>query len=102
MTTAARPRSVRFALILGGGTYLVGIVPLTRLWRSGWRGGRSHSRPLILVVYGTLGAWVLAENIRRMGNSWAAVGAYNARNPALRMKYAKKVYGNMPPLYAQR
>jgi soluble lytic murein transglycosylase-like protein len=43
-----------------------------------------------------VGAWVLAENIRRMGNSWAALGAYNARDPELRIKYAHKVYRNIP------
>jgi soluble lytic murein transglycosylase-like protein len=44
-----------------------------------------------------VGAWVLAENIRRMGNSWEALGAYNARDPELRIKYAHKVYRNIPP-----
>lgn len=44
-----------------------------------------------------VGAWVLAQNMQRMGNSWEAVGAYNARNPELRMKYAQKVYRNIPP-----
>lgn len=44
-----------------------------------------------------VGAWVLAQNIRRMGNSWEAVGAYNARNPELRLRYALKVYKNIPP-----
>ena len=43
-----------------------------------------------------VGAWVLAQNMRRMGNSWEAVGAYNAKNYGLRMKYALKVYKNIP------
>lgn len=44
-----------------------------------------------------VGAWILAQNMQRMGNSWEAVGAYNARNPELRLRYAKKVYRNIPP-----
>lgn len=43
-----------------------------------------------------VGAWVLAQNMHRMGNSWEAVGAYNARNPELRIRYAQKVYRNLP------
>ena len=35
--------------------------------------------------------------MRRMGNSGEAVGAYNARNADLRIKYANKVYRNIPP-----
>ena len=44
-----------------------------------------------------VGAWVLAQNMRRLGNSWEAVGAYNAKDPAQRLKYALKVYKNIPP-----
>jgi soluble lytic murein transglycosylase-like protein len=44
-----------------------------------------------------VGAWIMAQNIRRMGNSWDAVGAYNSGNPALRLRYALKVYKNLPP-----
>jgi soluble lytic murein transglycosylase-like protein len=43
-----------------------------------------------------VGAWVLAQNMRRMGNSWDAVGAYNAKDPAKRLRYALKVYKNIP------
>lgn len=49
------------------------------------------------------GAWILADNIRRYGYSWEAVGAYNAgtgkthKHHALRQKYIKKV----APQYAQ-
>lgn len=44
-----------------------------------------------------VGAWILAQNMQRMGNSWEAIGAYNARNPELRLRYARKVYRNIPP-----
>ena len=45
-----------------------------------------------------VGAWILAQNMRRMGNSWEAVGAYNSSKPVYRLRYAQKVYKNLPPL----
>jgi soluble lytic murein transglycosylase-like protein len=44
-----------------------------------------------------VGAWILGSNMQRMGNSWNAVGAYNAKSQKLREKYALKVYKNLPP-----
>ena len=44
-----------------------------------------------------VGAWILSDNMRRLGNSWNAVGAYNTSKPDLRVKYAYKVYRNIPP-----
>ncbi|PHV06646.1 invasion protein [Janthinobacterium sp. BJB412] len=44
-----------------------------------------------------IGAWILARNMRRLGNSWDAVGAYNAADPKKRLAYALKVYRNLPP-----
>ncbi|WP_340638458.1 lytic transglycosylase domain-containing protein [Noviherbaspirillum cavernae] len=44
-----------------------------------------------------VGAWVLAQNMRRMGNSWEAVSACNSSKPDLRLKHALKVYRNIPP-----
>jgi len=44
-----------------------------------------------------VGAWILAGNVRRLGNSWTAIGAYNAAAPALRRRYAQRVYRNLPP-----
>ena len=50
-----------------------------------------------------VGAWILAQNMQRFGNSWDAVGAYNSPNPSRRTAYAKKVYRNLPTLsVAQR
>lgn len=42
-----------------------------------------------------VGAWILAQNFQRLGVDWNAVGAYNARTPALRRAYAWKVYRNL-------
>lgn len=39
-----------------------------------------------------VGAWILAKNQQSYGNTWEAVGAYNARSPALRARYAESVY----------
>lgn len=38
-----------------------------------------------------VGAWILSQNIQRMGYGWNAVGAYNAASESPRMRYAHKV-----------
>jgi len=42
-----------------------------------------------------VGAWVLAQNIHRLGYTWEAVGAYNAATPSLRKTYIDKVKKNL-------
>lgn len=42
-----------------------------------------------------VGAWILAQNFERLGPGWNAVGAYNARTPALRRAYAWKIYRSL-------
>lgn len=38
-----------------------------------------------------VGAWILAQNVQRIGYSWNAVGAYNAASPEKRDRYARKI-----------
>ena len=38
-----------------------------------------------------VGAWILAQNVQRIGYSWSAVGAYNAASPVQRDRYARKI-----------
>lgn len=39
-----------------------------------------------------VGAWIFAKNVRRFGDTWQAVGAYNAASESKRMAYAWKIY----------
>lgn len=47
-----------------------------------------------------VGAWIMAQNMQRFGNSWDAVGAYNTSHPVRRIAYAQKVYRNLPVISA--
>lgn len=47
-----------------------------------------------------VGAWVLANNIKEMGYTWKAVGAYNSRTYSYQVVYAQKVMANYNKLVA--
>nr|WP_249192463.1 lytic transglycosylase domain-containing protein [Burkholderia cenocepacia] len=39
-----------------------------------------------------VGAWILSQNVRRLGLTWDAIGAYNAGSHEKRIAYARRVY----------
>ncbi|MGY4837965.1 lytic transglycosylase domain-containing protein [Burkholderia pyrrocinia] len=45
-----------------------------------------------------IGAWILSQNISKLGLTWTAVGAYNAVTPAKRLRYARRVYDKLNQL----
>lgn len=49
-----------------------------------------------------VGAWILGSNFQRMGRNATALGAYNARDPVKRERYARQVLARFDALTAQR
>lgn len=86
------------------GSYDIGMMQINSLWLPELRKSGLEEKHLYDPCTSIhVGAWILAQNMRRLGNSWEAVGAYNAGKPDLRLKYALKVYRNIPPaVLAQR
>jgi soluble lytic murein transglycosylase-like protein len=41
-----------------------------------------------------IGSWILAKNIEQYGDTWRAVGAYNAKSPSKQAIYIRKVWRN--------
>lgn len=79
------------------GSYDIGMMQINSSWLPTLRKyGVTEEQLKDPCVNLQVGAWILAQNMARMGLTWEAVGAYNARNPQLRIKYAQKVYKNIP------
>jgi len=79
------------------GSYDIGMMQINSSWLPTLRKhGISEEQLKDPCISLQVGAWILAQNMARMGTTWEAVGAYNARTPALRIKYAHKVYKNLP------
>ncbi|GJG97756.1 lytic transglycosylase domain-containing protein [Cupriavidus pauculus] len=49
-----------------------------------------------------VGAWILADCMRRYGQTWTAVGCYNAGASDKRLRYAQRVYRMLQSTHSQR
>jgi soluble lytic murein transglycosylase-like protein len=80
------------------GTYDIGLMQINSSWLPTLRRyGITEAQLKDPCTNLQVGAWILSKNVAQMGLTWEAVGAYNARDPKLRVKYAHKVYKNIPP-----
>ncbi|MBB3122337.1 lytic transglycosylase domain-containing protein [Pseudoduganella violacea] len=79
------------------GSYDIGLMQINSSWLPTLRKHGLEEKDLYDACTSIqVGAWILSQNMQRMGVTWEAVGAYNARSPALRIKYAMKVHKNLP------
>jgi len=74
------------------GSFDIGYMQINTRWiptlnRYGIRGSDLYD----LCTNTYIGAWIIAQNVSRMGYSWEAIGAYNARNRNKRNIYAHKI-----------
>jgi soluble lytic murein transglycosylase-like protein len=75
------------------GSYDYGLMQINSSWLPTLRKFRVELGDLFLpCINADVGAWILANNFRRMGVTWDAVGAYNAKTQWKRVKYATAVY----------
>jgi soluble lytic murein transglycosylase-like protein len=80
------------------GTYDIGLMQINSRWLPTLRKHGVDEKQLLEPCTSIrVGAWILSQNMRRMGNTWEAIGAYNSSKPALRLKYVQRVYRNIPP-----
>ena len=78
------------------GTYDLGLMQINSRWFPTLRKYGISEQQLRQPCFSIhVGAWIMAQNMLRFGNSWDAVGAYNSPNPARRIAYAQKVYRNL-------
>jgi soluble lytic murein transglycosylase-like protein len=74
------------------GSYDIGHMQINSQWLPVLQRYGIDERKLFDACVSTyVGAWILAQNIRRHGYSWTAIGAYNANDPVKRAVYAHKI-----------
>jgi uncharacterized protein DUF6632 len=70
MTGITRIAALRYALIVTGVIFIVGIYTLAQIWPTGWTWGVGHSHfcPMILGVYATLGVFLILASRDPLAN----------------------------------
>jgi soluble lytic murein transglycosylase-like protein len=83
------------------GTVDYGLMQINSAWLSTLgRYGIGKDSLLDPCVNAEVGAWILADNIQRLGLTWNAIGAYNATSAEKRLTYANGVYKRLTRLLA--
>jgi len=111
MTDADRTKYLRFALLLVGVIFIVGIYPLTILWPSGWSWhatGRSEYLEMILGIYATLGVFLLIASRNPLAHLsliwftvWSSVvhGGIMAVQSLAKSEYMGHLWGDVLALF---
>lgn len=80
------------------GSYDIGLMQINSRWlKTLAANGITEQQLYEPCVNIEVGAWILAQNIARLGNTWQAVGAYNAGTFERQLRYARRVLSKLPP-----
>lgn len=110
MTMPTKLRALRYALVIVGAIMIVGFLPLTRIWPSGWRWEPAGELYLQMIagIYATLGVFlVLAarDPLRHLSLIWFAVwssivhGAIMAVQSIVYPMHRGHLLGDVPALF---
>jgi len=110
MTDVNRIKFLRFALLLVGLAFLVGLYPLMIFWPSGWawHTGRSEYLQMILAIYATLGVfliWAARDPLAHRSLIWFTVwssvvhGAVMAVQAIANTQHIGHLWGDVAALF---
>ena len=111
MTHVDRIKYLRFALLLVGLVFLVGVYPLTIFWPSGWawHTGQSEYLQMILAIYATLGVFLILASRDPLAHRsliwftvWSSVvhGAVMAVQAVMNTQHIGHLCGDVAALFA--
>ena len=90
------------------GTYDIGLMQINSVWLPTLKKYGISQQTLTNACASTyVGAWIMAQNVRRYGYSWKAIAAYNVgsvedpRRREIGYRYARKVYAHYDALAAR-
>ena len=88
----------------GNGSYDIGLMQINSWWlpklaKYGITARKLRTNACLNLK---VGAWILAQSVRRYGMNWRGVGAYNARTDHKRAAYARKVVRELKAIAAEQ